>query len=77
MIDMFVVSGTDKFVCQSCGETLLPLSIGKQRCICGQGWKVSPSIGNPFALMNLKKTGHSKQTGDPYYYSGCLVEVSK
>ncbi len=74
MIDMFVISGTDKFVCQSCGDTLLPLHIGGQKCACGQDWGVSLSIGNPFALMRLKKEGHSEQVGRPNYCSGYLVE---
>ena len=77
MLDMFVISGADKFVCQSCGKELLSLGYGDCLCKCGQPWRVSYCLGNPFARMELERAGISKQTGNPYYNAGWLVKATE
>ena len=77
MLDMFVISGTDKFVCQSCGKQVLPLEYSDHLCKCGQVWRVDRCIGNPFSTMDLVSKGLSIQSGNPYYNSGWLVRAMK
>jgi len=74
MLDMFVIDGTDKFVCQKCGKELLPLTLGNQQCNCGQKWKVSLCLGGPLARITLEETGQSTQPGNPYYKAGWFVK---
>ena len=77
MMDMFVISGKDKFVCQSCGEQVLPLKCSDQLCKCGQVWRVGHCVGEPFAAMQLVRTGVSTQSGNPSYNAGWLVRAMK
>ena len=74
MIDKFIISGATKVPCQKCGQVDIPLTIGKHECKCGQNWRVSVSRGSPFAQLPLAYHGMSVQSGNPTYYSGCLVE---
>ena len=76
MIDMFVISGTDKFACQACGKGVLPLYQGDLVCKCRQVWGVSHCLGDPFARMELERTGFSSQSSrNPYYNAGWLVKA--
>uniref|UniRef100_A0A6M3LSA8 Uncharacterized protein n=1 Tax=viral metagenome TaxID=1070528 RepID=A0A6M3LSA8_9ZZZZ len=75
MIDMFVISGANKWPCQKCGKTLLPIYNCIATCTCGQIWDISPCMGDGFARMALERTGFSRQSGDSGYFNGYLVKA--
>ena len=77
MIDMYVQSGGLYMVCQSCGKELLPLITGVKTCSCGQKWRLSHCLGNPFAAMDLEMYGKSCQSGDTHYRSGTLIVATQ